>query len=116
MKNKKIDKLFVQCDCGSEYIVLEPQDIDCLECGLYMGVLANAYHKPSFWHRFRHIWYTLKHGKPYTDQVCLDLDKVKKLEMYLKSYIAMAELDKKYRNKKDNKSNMILIYPTKKGK
>ena len=36
--------------------------------------------------------------------------------MYLKNYIALAELDKKHKNKKVNKSNTILIYPTKKGK
>lgn len=100
---KKDYKEFVQCDCGSEYVVLEPQDIDCLECGLYMGVLANAYHKYSFWHRFRHIWYTLIHGKPYTDQVCLDLDKVKELNKYLTNFIALAELEKK-QNKNTIKS------------
>ena len=51
---KKDFKEFVQCDCGSEYIVLEPQDQEFLECGLYMSVLAHAYDKPSFWHRFIH--------------------------------------------------------------
>ena len=115
MKNKDY-KEFVQCDCGSEYVVFEPQDPDCLDEGLYMSVFTLAYDKPSFWHRFRHIWYTLKHGKPYTDQVCLDLDKVKELEKYLKNYIAIADMNKKHKNKKVNKSNTILIYPTKKGK
>ena len=115
MKNKDY-KEFVQCDCGSEYVVFESQDPDCLDEGLYMSVFTLAYDKPSFWHRFRHIWHTLIHGTPYTDQVCLDLDKVKELEKYLKNYIAMTELDKKHRNKKADKSNIILIYPTKKGK
>ena len=97
---RKDYKEFVQCDCGSEYIVLEPQDQEFLECGLYMSVLAYAYDKPSFWHRFRHIWHTLKTGKPYTDQICLDLDKVKELNKYLSNYIALAELEKKHKNKK----------------
>ena len=96
MKNKDY-KAFVQCDCGSEYVVLEPQDPDCLDEGLYMSVFTLAYDKPSFWHRFRHIWHTLKTGKPYSDQVCLDLDKVKELEKYLKNYIAIADMNKKHK-------------------
>jgi len=99
MKQKEY-KEFIQCDCGSEYVVLEPQDQEFLECGLYMSVFAQAYHKPSFWHRFRHIWYTLKTGKPYVDQVCLDLDKVKELNKYLTNFIALAELDKKHKKGK----------------
>ncbi len=99
MKNKDY-KEFVQCDCGSEYVVLEPQDTDCLECGLCMSMFKFAYSKPSFWHRFRHVWYTIKTGKPYVDQVCLDLDKVKELNKYLNNYIALAKLEKKYEEKK----------------
>jgi len=97
---RKDYKEFIQCDCGSEFIVLEPQDEEMLECGLFLGILEYAYHKPSFWHRFRHIWHTLKTGKPYTDQVCLDLAKVKELDKYLHNYIALAELEKKHKNKK----------------
>ena len=92
---KKDYKEFIQCECGSEYIVLEPQDIEELQEGIYMSIWTRAYDKPSFWHRFRHIWYTLKNGKPYTDQICLDLDNVKELNKYLNNYIALAELDLK---------------------
>lgn len=110
---KKDYKEFIQCECGSEYIVLEPQDIEELQEGIYMSIWTRAYDKPSFWHRFRHIWYTLKNGKPYTDQICLDLDKVKELNKYLDNFIALAELEKK-QEKKISKSNTILIYPNKK--
>lgn len=109
---RKDYKEFVQCECGAEYIVLEPQDIDELQEGIYMSIFTMAYDKPSFWHRFKLAWYTIKNGKPYTDQVCLDLVKVKELNKYLSNYIVMTELDKKHRNKKVNKSN----YLTKKGK
>lgn len=94
---RKDYKEFIQCECGAEYIVLEPQDTEELHEGLYMSIFTMAYDKPSFWHRFRHIWHTLKHGKPYTDQVCLDLNKAKELEIYLKNYIAMAKLNKKHK-------------------
>lgn len=98
MKQKDY-KEFVQCECGAEYIVLEPQDPECLDEGLYMSVFTLAYDKPSFWHRFRHIWYTLKNGKPYTDQVCLNLDKVKELDKYLSNFILLAEKKDKKKKK-----------------
>lgn len=96
-----IKKEFVQipCQCGSEHIVMEPQDNDDLSQGLYFAIFTFAYDKPSFWHRFKHIWHTLVTGVPFTDQVCLDLDRVKKLNRYLENYIALAELESKHKNK-----------------
>ena len=93
MKRKDY-KEFIQCECGSEYIVLEPQDIEELQEGLYMSIFTMAYDKPSFWHRFKLAWYTIKNGKPYTDQICLDLNKVKELNKYLNNFITLAELNK----------------------
>lgn len=97
MKIIKEYKHYVQCDCRSEYIVLEPQDTDCLECGLFMSVLSRQFEKQSFWHRFRHIWHTLIYGTPYVDQVCLDLGTVKELEKYLKNYLALIESETKHK-------------------
>jgi hypothetical protein len=102
MKKQEIRDLYVQCDCGSEHVFVTPQDFDKLEDGIYMAILANEYNGTSFWYRFRHIWYTLIHGVPYTDQVCLDYDKVKQLEKYLSNYITMTEFMKK-QNKKGAK-------------
>lgn len=106
-------KKFIQCDCGSEYVYLEPQDPDFPEEGLYMSILAHAYDKPSFWHRFRHIWYTLIHGKPYTDQVCLDLEKCKELYTFLFNYVNSKEVYNSIKKHTKKKSNTILIYPNK---
>ena len=98
-------KEFIQipCDCGSEHIVMEPQDFDDFSQGIYLSIWSRAYDKPSFWHRFRHIWYTLKTGQPYTDQVCLNVDKVKELVKYLDNFITLAELETKHTNKKRKK-------------
>lgn len=100
-----IKKVFtsVSCECGHESIVIEPQDFTDLSQGIYFSIFAFAYHKPSFWHRFRHIWYTLKTGQPYTDQVCLSVDKVKELVKYLDNFITLAELETKHTNKKRKK-------------
>ena len=99
MKKQEIRDLYVQCDCGAEHIFITPQDFDNLDEGLYMAILANEYAKVSFWNRFRHIWYILIHGVPYTDQVCLDYNEVKQLEKYLSNYITIADFMKK-QNKK----------------
>ena len=102
MKKQEVRDLYVQCDCGSEHVFVTPQDFDQLEDGIYMAILANKYSGTSFWHRFRHVWYTLIHGVPYTDQVCLDYNKVKQLEKYLSNYITMTEFMNK-QNKKGAK-------------
>ena len=102
MKKQEVKDFYVQCDCGSEHVFVTPQDFDQLEDGIYVAILTNEYNKMSFWHRFRHIWYTLIHGVPYTDQVCLDLDKVKKLNRYLSNYITTTESINK-QNKKGAK-------------
>ena len=91
-KHQKIDDLYIQCDCGSEHVFMTPQDQEMWECGIYLAILTNQYNKDSFWHRFKHIWHILIHGVPYTDQVCLDYNKVKELNKYLTDYIALTDL------------------------
>lgn len=103
VKKKEITPFILPCDCGSEWIILDKQDPDFPEEGLYMSILTHAYDKPSFWHRFRHIWYILIHGKPYTDQVCLDLEKCRELYTFLFNYVNSKEVYnsiKKHTNKK----------------
>lgn len=101
--SKKDLKNFIQCDCGAEYLVLEPQDPEMLECGVFIGMFRYGYNTSSFWNRFRHIWHILTTGQPYVDQICLDLKKVKEIRRYFDNFIALAELDKKYTNKKGAK-------------
>lgn len=98
MKNKDF-KAYIECDCTAEILAIEPQDIEFPEEGLYFSLFEQAYNKKSFWNRFRHIIYILKNGTPYTDQICLDFDKVKNLNKYLDNYIALTELTIKQRNK-----------------
>jgi len=105
----KLNKIYkktlhhLACDCGAEFICIEPQDCDDLSQGINFAMYEFAYHKPSFWHRFRHIWFTLKTGKPYTDQLCLDFNKVKELNKYLENYISLAELEAKHKKKYNKK-------------
>ena len=103
MKKQEIKDLYVQCDCGSEHVFVTPQDFDQLEDGVYMAILTNEYSKISFWNRFRHIWYTLIHGVPYVDQVCLDFNKVKELNNYLDHYVHLVEFIQKQQTKKGAK-------------
>ena len=103
MAKQSIKDFYVQCECGSEHVFLTPQDPECLEEGLYMSVLAKQFDAYSFWNRFRHIWYTLIHGLPYVDQVCLDFEKAKQLNKYLDNYINLTELTLKHKKTKRNK-------------
>ena len=100
MKKQEVKDLYVQCDCGSEHMFITPQDFNNLDEGLYIAILSNAYNNISFWHRFKHIWYTLIHGVPYIDQLCLDFNKVKELNNYLDHYVHLVEFIQKQQNKK----------------
>lgn len=86
----------ISCDCGHESLIIEPQDYEDLSQGIYFAMFTFGYHKPSFWHRFKLAWYTIKTGQPYTDQMCLSLDKVKQFNKCLENYIALAEVEKKH--------------------
>ncbi len=97
MAKQEIKDFYVQCDCGSEHVFFTPQDPEFLEDGLYVAILTNQFNPYSFWNRFRHIWHTLRHGVPYTDQVCLDYKKVKQIKRFLDQYIALTELEMKHK-------------------
>lgn len=98
MKRKQATT-WIACECGSEYLQIIPQDWDNFKEGIYLGIYTNAYHKPSFWNRFRHIWHTLIYGQPYDDQICLDYEQVKELNKFLENYIALTEVEKKHKKK-----------------
>lgn len=104
MKKQEVKDFYVQCDCGSEHVFITLQDPNEIEDGVYIAILTNQFNPYSFWNRFRHIWYTLIHGVPYTDQVCLDFDKVKRLNRYLTNYISMTDMVTKC--KKQNKKGV----------
>lgn len=85
----------VECDCGGEQLVIKPLDDEVLSNGVDIALWKYMFNKQSFWHRFKHIWYILKNGTPYTDQICLNLDKVKELSNFLNMYLHIAENENK---------------------
>lgn len=85
------ETLSLPCECGSELLFVEPQDSYDLDEGLYISIWKHAYERKSFWYRFRHMWQILRHGTPYTDQICLDIDKVIELYTYLVHFLNKRE-------------------------
>ena len=88
---------YIQCDCGMELIQLiyeEPDAynnplanepiafIDFIYVSLYgYGIHSNG--KFTLWNRFLMIWYIIRKGKPWADQVILRTDERIKLTNYL---------------------------------
>ena len=63
---------FIKCSCSSESICLEKDE----ENGdLYISIWERGYgvdNRMTWKQKIKHIWYVLKNGRPYGDQVVLN--------------------------------------------
>ena len=80
-EKRDMECFVLPCNCGSEHLVFSVQPDDTVEVSIW----RYAYHKQSFWNRFRHIWYILRHGTPYTDQIVLDEKRQKDLYKFMRN-------------------------------
>ncbi len=76
------NKHYIECDCGYETLVIEHDtDTDMF----YLCMMTRQFDSKSFWHRFRHIWHTLRYGTPYTDQMCMNRASVQRLRKWIEN-------------------------------
>lgn len=74
-------KEMIQCNCGSEALVLEYDD------GLvYLSIWERGFPKRPFWNKVRMIWRIIRRGTPYGDQMVLSADECLELERALLKY------------------------------
>lgn len=69
---------YIMCDCGAEVLVITKDESYGVDFAIFK-------YKPgrSLRERLRLIWRIIRHGEPYTDQMCLGMDKVRDLKNYL---------------------------------
>lgn len=69
---------YIMCDCGAEVLVVTKDESYGVDFAIFK-------YKPgrSLRERLRLIWRIIRHGEPYTDQMCLGMDKVRDLKNYL---------------------------------
>ena len=77
-----MDKLFVECDCNSEAIVVEKQDDGEIWFSFWQEGLFNK--KYTFKQKLQLIKCVLKNGNPWVDMVILNKTKIAKLVDFLK--------------------------------
>lgn len=69
---KENKKLYIQCDCGSEILVIEyDSEIKMADFAIFQTDSAIKA-KGSLWQRLRYCWQVLVNKKPYSDQIILN--------------------------------------------
>jgi hypothetical protein len=75
----KNGKMYV-CSCGSEALAVDQwEDADEHDCVTMSMWMAGAGGKVDWKWQLRAIWYIIKHGHPYADEICLSKSQTVKL-------------------------------------
>ena len=78
---------YISCDCRSHLLklVYDQDEPDEHWRFLYISFFNEGHggHQENFWRRLKLIWYTLRHGTPWADMVCLNKNEIKRLKDYL---------------------------------
>lgn len=82
MKRELKEELMVRCDCGEEALLVA----DDYPCGFNLAMFNRCYTQYTWRNRLRLIWRIIRHGKPYTDQICLSYDRAKELVDFMNQW------------------------------
>lgn len=99
MKKPEEKDYFLETGCGMEFIRLADfYDVDnddtpkeVISWQLALSLMSYMHNRYPWLHKWRHIWYILKEGTPWKDEVILDLKTTKILRDRLTEMIARAE-------------------------
>lgn len=69
---------YIMCDCGAEVLVITKDESYGVDFAIFKYNPGRSLRE-----RLRLIWRIIRHGEPYTDQMCLGMDKVRDLKNYL---------------------------------
>ena len=90
-----MDETFISCSCGSEVlrilyepIIIDGQRMDDNELkDLDIAIFSLPGNKWTWWNRIRCIWYIIKDGRPFNDQIQLEYSQVKMLRDKLNEFL-----------------------------
>ncbi|NLE03803.1 MAG: hypothetical protein GX638_03235 [Crenarchaeota archaeon] len=96
-----MDKTFIECDCGSELLLLDHMKEEKL-IALAMYTYSHGRQHPWKW-RLGLIQNIFKKGYPYADSIVLNRDEAYKLANYLYDFVIDVDSHKSnYANEGDN--------------
>jgi hypothetical protein len=79
---KKDNELHLTCSCHSHELHFEKDHEDDM---WYVSFWQRGYQTDTSWrYRLKCIWYILKHGRPYGDEVVLETADMVELNRYIK--------------------------------
>lgn len=74
-------RLFIQCGCQNEVLVIEKDE----ELQLwYLSIFSQHRFRHPWWHRLVHIWNIIRYGNPYYDHIVLNEEDINKIKEHLK--------------------------------
>ena len=78
---KKENELHLTCSCHSHELHIEKDHEDDM---WYVSFWQRGYTTDTSWrYRLKCIWYILKHGRPYGDEVILETKDLRELNRYI---------------------------------
>lgn len=78
---KKENELHLTCSCHSHELHIEKDHEDDM---WYISFWQRGYTTDTSWrYRLKCIWYILKHGRPYGDEVILETKDLRELNRYI---------------------------------
>jgi len=82
---KKDNELHLTCSCHSHELHIEKDHEDDM---WYVSFWQRGYQTDTSWrYRLKCIWYILKHGRPYGDEVILEKKDLIELKQYVKEQL-----------------------------
>lgn len=78
-----MEEKIIKCDCGEEVLVITNDD----ECGFFLGMFERQFTRYTWRNKLRLIWRIIRHGKPYTDQICISDANAKELAAFINKHI-----------------------------
>lgn len=84
---KKVNELFVKCDCSTEGMLLTHYEEDKQIYVVLYGIGIEYNNKPNFWQRLKYAIFHLRTGKKVNDSIILTYDNAKKISNWIKKEI-----------------------------
>lgn len=80
------NEIVIRCECGEEVLVVTHADGD-----FYLCMFDRQFTKYGWRHRLHLMWRIIRHGKPYTDQICISENDATQLMMFLQGSMGVEQ-------------------------
>lgn len=85
LKNSKdFRTIFIKCTCGDELLIVRhDSSLNMIEISVHDSNIVK--NKMTIWQKLRYVYFILRNGQPYYDQIILEKNQIKELSSFLNS-------------------------------